>query len=282
MTCQEAFRDLKEALLPKYGEGEARSIARIVFEDVFRFFQAADRSMESEELETFEKIKSRLLSGEPVQYVLGLADFYGFKFMVNPHVLIPRQETEELVYWIHQTVKNECPGKKLDLLDIGTGTGCIPITLGKINPLLSVSALDVSEKALEVAKENARRLDIPVQFYHINILDETLWPQLPVFDLIVSNPPYIPEEETPLMDTHVIEHEPRLALFVEDEDPLLFYKKITLFSQKHLKKGGYLFFETNAFNAAQVLDFMEKNGFANLSIEKDLNGKDRMIRGKLL
>jgi release factor glutamine methyltransferase len=282
MTCQTAFRDLQTALLPRYGEGEARSISRIVFEDVFRFFQGADRLMQDREVEQFEKVKFRLLEGEPVQYVLGQADFYGFKFQVNPHVLIPRQETEELVYWIHHTVKKEFPGRKLQLLDIGTGTGCIPITLGKLNPQLSVSALDVSKEALEVAKENALRLEVPVIFYQLDILLETAWEQLPVFDLIVSNPPYIPIKEQELMDQHVLEYEPSLALFVENEDPLLFYKKITAFALTHLKKGGYLFFETNAFNAGEVLDFMEKKGFTLVQIEKDLNGKDRMVRGQLI
>jgi release factor glutamine methyltransferase len=282
MTCQAAFRDLQTALLPRYGEGEARSISRIVFEDVFRFFQGADRLMQDREVEQFEKVKFRLLEGEPVQYVLGQADFYGFKFQVNPHVLIPRQETEELVYWIHHTVKKEFQGQKLQLLDIGTGTGCIPITLGKLNPQLSVSALDVSKEALEVAKENALRLEVPVTFYQLDILLETAWEQLPVFDLIVSNPPYIPIKEQELMDQHVLEYEPSLALFVENEDPLLFYKKITAFALTHLKKGGYLFFETNAFNAGEVLDFMEKKGFTSVQIEKDLNGKDRMVRGQLV
>jgi release factor glutamine methyltransferase len=282
MTCQAAFRDLQTALLPRYGEGEARSISRIVFEDVFRFFQGADRWMQDREVEQFEKVKFRLLEGEPVQYVLGQADFYGFKFQVNPHVLIPRQETEELVYWIHHTVKKEFQGQKLQLLDIGTGTGCIPITLGKLNPQLSVSALDVSKEALEVAKENALRLEVPVIFYQLDILLETAWEQLPVFDLIVSNPPYIPIKEQELMDQHVLEYEPSLALFVENEDPLLFYKKITAFALTHLKKGGYLFFETNAFNAGEVLDFMEKKGFTSVQIEKDLNGKDRMVRGQLI
>jgi release factor glutamine methyltransferase len=282
MTCQTAFRDLQTALLPRYGEGEARSISRIVFEDVFRFFQGADRWMQDREVEQFEKVKFRLLEGEPVQYVLGQADFYGFKFQVNPHVLIPRQETEELVYWIHHTVKKEFQGQKLQLLDIGTGTGCIPITLGKLNPQLSVSALDVSKEALEVAKENALRLEVPVIFYQLDILLETAWEQLPVFDLIVSNPPYIPIKEQELMDQHVLEYEPSLALFVENEDPLLFYKKITAFALTHLKKGGYLFFETNAFNAGEVLDFMEKKGFTSVQIEKDLNGKDRMVRGQLI
>lgn len=282
MTCQEAFRDLSIALLSSYGEGEAGSIARIVLEDVFQFFQKENRLLKEGEVKQFKEIKRRLLAGEPVQYVLGQADFYGYKFLVNPQVLIPRQETEELVHWIKQTVKKVWPGQDLKLLDIGTGTGCIPITLAKINARLSVSALDVSQGALEVASENARRLEVPVAFYHLDILEESDWSQLPVFDVIVSNPPYIPRTEQALMDAHVLEHEPPLALFVEDTDPLLFYKKITLFAREHLKKGGYLFFETNAFNAEKVVDFMEKNGFSQVQKEKDLNGKDRMIRGKLL
>lgn len=282
MTCRQAFRTLVIALLARYEEGEAKSIARIVFEDVFRFYQKEDRPMDKMEIKQWEEIRKRLVSGEPLQYVLGQADFYGYKFIVNPHVLIPRQETEELVYWILQTVKKELPGRALELLDIGTGTGCIPITLGKIHANLSVSALDVSPQALEVARENAGRLELAVKFYHLDILDESCWGLLPDFDLIVSNPPYIPKREQVLMDTHVLEHEPSLALFVEDADPLLFYKKITLFARQHLKTGGFLFFETNAFNAKEVMEFMEKKGFTGLKIEKDLNGKDRMIRGQLV
>lgn len=281
MTCHEAFRDLQASLLPTYGEGEAKSICRIVFEDVFGFFQGPDRHMEPAEVITFKKIKSRLLNGEPIQYILGEADFYGYKFAVNEDVLIPRQETEELVYWIRETVKASALPLK-SVLDIGTGTGCIPITLGKLIPSLSISAVDVSDKALAVARGNADRLNVPIQLFNLDILKEQEWTRLSFFDIIVSNPPYIPRKERDLMDRHVVDFEPHLALFVDKDDPLLFYKKITLFALKHLGKNGYLFFETNAFNAKEVAAFIEKNGFSNVRIEKDMSGNDRMIRAQLL
>jgi len=282
MTCQEAFNNLVKDLTSRYGEGEARSIVRIVFEDVFRFYQKSDRLMTNTEEAQLEKISTRLLEGEPVQYILGEADFYGFKFKVNPQVLIPRQETEELVYWIKNTIEKEWPSKEMELLDIGTGSACIAISLGKLIPKLNISAMDVSAEALSVAKTNATQLAVPVTFIQSDILLDKQWMSFPSYDIIVSNPPYISYDEEAVMDSHVIEYEPNLALFVEDEDPLLFYKKIILFALQHLHPGGYLFFETSAFHADGIASFMEQKGFSSIEKQKDMNGNDRMVRGKLL
>ena len=289
MTIQEAISDLQAALTPIYGEGESRSINRYIFED---FFNVKPHNPSQEEifknflLEDYFTLKKRLLAGEPVQYVIGFAWFYGLKFKVNNSVLIPRPETEELVEWIlesmdkgqrtmdsgqwtmdsgQRTMDNEqwtmdsgqwtadkTPDSKLithnAVLDIGTGSGCIPVTLKIKNPSLDVTAVDISESALITASRNAYRHNAVVDFKRIDILNETDWAQLGDFQVIVSNPPYIPHIEKTLMHDNVLKHEPHLALFVDNENPLIFYDNIADFALKHLKKqrnteGGYLFFE---------------------------------------
>ena len=280
LIVSEAYREFVEVLASIYGTGEAKSIARIVFEDVFSVY---DFSSEAElnigqQLE-LEKIQKRLQKHEPVQYVFGMADFYGLKFKVTPDVLIPRQETEELVYWILETAK-ESPSI-LNLLDIGTGSGCIPVSIKKNMSKLAVSGIDISQKALDIASENAKRNSVEVDFLKFDILKEEAWDKLGSFDIIVSNPPYIPLKESDLMPDSVKLFEPEEALFVYDEDPLLFYKKISSFALKHLTPGGWLFFECNEFNAKKALALLEQFGFEDCQLMKDLNGKERMLRGQL-
>ena len=183
-SIQEYFNLLVRKLTPIYGKGEAKSIARIVFEDAFRLFDFSSVRPFLFQQE-FQSIQERLLKKEPVQYVLGQADFYGLKFKVTPDVLIPRSETEELVHWILETNQLEAPR----ILDIGTGSGCIPITLKKKLPLAEVMAVDVSEKALAVAQENAQLNEVTVALQQVDILNKPDWNQLPKFDIIVSNPP---------------------------------------------------------------------------------------------
>ena len=254
--------------------------------------------MSEDQITQLTIITQRLLQYEPVQYVLGEADFYGLKFRVNANVLIPRHETEELVYWIIETVK-ERSRRTMDieyrvnpsdlipqhlsvstLLDIGTGSGCIPITIKKKCPEITVHALDVSDGALEVAHENAMLNRVEVAFHLMDILNETRWEELPTFDIIVSNPPYIPMKEKALMPTHVLAFEPSLALFVENDEPLLFYQIICSFAMQKLKKGGLLFFELNEFSGEKVLDWMKQTGFQECELKKDLNGKIRMAKGQ--
>ena len=332
MTIQEAIQDLNDALTPLYGVGEARSIGRYVFEDFFSIktqTASQDTIFNNFFLDDYFTLKNRLLAGTPVQYVVGFAWFYGLKFKVNNSVLIPRPETEELVEWIletisdfrfqisdlntHQAETQNPPESRLQdktqnspeslrdetrnlaILDIGTGSGCIPITLKVKNPHLVVSAVDVSESALITASRNAYRHNVDIDFKRIDILNENDWTQLSDYQIIVSNPPYIPNCEKALMSDNVLKHEPHLALFVEDNNALVFYEKIANFALKHLKngqytdgtsreyrEGGYLFFECNEFNASDVVEMLKNKGFKEVILKKDMSGKDRMVRGKYL
>jgi len=270
---------LVEQLTPRYGEGEAKSIARIVFEDVF------DHGRAFEELR-FSEILQRLSAGEPVQYVLGVADFFGLKFKVSPAVLIPRQETEELVAWVLEYLKTFPPVHAPRLLDIGLGSGCIAITLKKKMPGLQLFGLEKSPTALAIAIENADRIlnislsqNHNIQLLQGDILNRSEWDLFPPLDVVVSNPPYIPHSEKSLVPEHVLAHEPALALFVDDPDPLLFYSAIADFSLEKLRPGGVLFFECNEFNATEVAKMLRQKGFSKVELRKDLAGAERMTKG---
>lgn len=277
MTIHQAYQGLINALEGLYGPGEARSIARIVFEDAFGIFSFNRQGAFSPEQETrLDDIANRLLAHEPVQYVLGMADFYGLKFKVSRQVLIPRPETEELVHWMLEILDE----KALKILDIGTGSGCIPVTLKKQRPGWEVWAVDISPEALEVAQENAVMNRVEACFQQQDILDDSQWGRLGRFDAIVSNPPYIPEREAVLMPENVRRYEPRQALFVGNEDPLLFYHAIARFARRHLVHGGRLFFETNEFNAGQVAELLRSQGFGPVELKQDLSGKERMVAGR--
>lgn len=280
MKIVNAFQNFVEKLSHIYDAGEARSIARIVFEDAFQVRNVeSQRAFPAEQEAYLQNITSRLLRHEPVQYLLGEADFYGLKFNVDPHVLIPRQETEELVHWMMETIKaNE--RRDYAILDIGTGSGCIPIALKKHVPESTVFAMDISTAALTIAKANAERNNTRITFIHADILDQNACSDLEKFDVIVSNPPYIPQRERSLMPAHVLAHEPELALFVTDENPLLFYDTIADFAQSHLEPGGWLFFECNEYNARQVVELLQIKGLLHVILQHDLNGKERMIRCK--
>jgi release factor glutamine methyltransferase len=280
VIIKEAYQSLVNAISTYYGVEEAKSIARIVFEDAFKVFNFQKADALSEEQKTrFENIRQRLINKEPVQYILGQADFYGLKFKVNSHTLIPRQETEELVYWILETIKEQKLGKT-SILDIGTGTGCIPITLKVKNQALEAKGLDISQEAVELAIENANLNRVEVAIEKVDILSKEAWPLLGEWDIIVSNPPYIPPSESTLMPDHVLEHEPHLALFVEEDEPLIFYEEIARFAKQNLRRGGYLFFECNEFNAPKVQAFVQALGFTEVTLQKDLMGKERMIRAR--
>lgn len=232
-----------------------------------------DLEVNDSDRKTLFQIASEIQSGRPIQYILGEADFYGLKFYVNPDVLIPRPETEELVYIIIETIKSSSSRYKT-LLDIGTGSGCIPVAIKKNLPNVNVSALDVSVPALEVAKGNAKLNSVAVNFIPANILT---YATEQVYDIIVSNPPYIKEDEKASMHLNVLSHEPHLALFVTNEDPLVFYKAIADFSQKQLSKDGFLFFEINEFLGNEMVEMLSSKGFRDVKIIKDMQGKDRMI-----
>lgn len=266
-----------------YDEGEAKSIARIVFEDVFNIYVVKEIfDLTEENKAQLATIEGRLLQNEPIQYILGQADFYGLKFKVDSSVLIPRQETEELVYWVLETIKSKGLDSMGKMVDIGTGSGCIPITLARKLPFYEIHGLDVSPIALAIAKDNNEELQTSVKFQELDILDEGLWDFYAneSLDIVISNPPYIPHKESHLMPAHVLKFEPKLALFVEDEMPLVFYLEIMDFAQQKLKKGGYLFFECNEFNAKEVAAALKDKGFEEVILEKDMAGADRMVRGR--
>lgn len=275
ITIRQLLSDLTEALTPAYGGGEASSIARIVAEDAFHLKGNAGRELSDVEYTRYLDISQRLLSGEPVQYVLGQADFFGMKFRVSPATLIPRQETEELVAWVLE----EPVSNGVKLLDVGLGSGCIAISIRKKRPGWTVYGMEVSEEALAVAQQNSETLvGGDTRFFHGNALKKQDWQNLPALDIVISNPPYIPAAERTLVPAHVLNHEPHLALFATDEDPLLFYREIAGMSLEKLKSGGRIFFECNEFNAGEVAEMLGQSGFTSIESRKDICGADRMVR----
>lgn len=256
------------------GEGEALSLARIVWEDAFGW-KPGIGSLDPQQQQQLDEILTRLRQQEPVQYILGKTKFFGLPFKVNPSVLIPRQETEELVAWVLEDVKAKVGAR---VLDVGTGSGCIPIALKKRRPAFEVHAVDVSPAALQTAHENANLNKVEITFHEGDILDEQAWEPFPKYDIIVSNPPYIIEEERALMPAQVLEHEPALALFTGNDDPLRFIKAIAKFATKKLKPGGLLYFELNEFHAEASAAAVEALGFSKVELRSDLNGKLRMLR----
>ncbi|MFT5251250.1 MAG: release factor glutamine methyltransferase [Flavobacteriales bacterium] len=235
-----------------------------------------DLKFSDAEIQVWDIILDQLKLEIPVQYLLGKTSFYGLEFAVNEAVLIPRQETEELVDWIitsNELTKSSC---SLRILDIGTGSGCIAISLAKNIKNATVFALDVSEEALATAKKNAVANNVEVTFIAQNIL-ETADLQME-FDIIVSNPPYVRNLEKHEIKKNVLDHEPHLALFVEDDDALIFYRKITELAQKNLSVGGQLFFEINQYLGPEMVSLLNSMNFKNIELRKDIYGNDRMIR----
>lgn len=279
-STQDGWDYLVATLSPVQGEGEAMAIARIVLEDVFSWKPGRrPRMLSHAEWVELEQLKDRLLAHEPVQYITGRADFYGLQLQVSPAVLIPRPETEELVEWVLERAKVLLQQKgQVRVLDIGTGSGCIPLAIKHECPNLTVSAWDVSQSALEVASANADQLNLEVSFSQVDILDANHWPT-ESWDIIVSNPPYIPHQEAELMPPSVWQHEPDLALFVENDDPLLFYRTIMQFAQQRGAAPVHLFFECNEYNAPAVDQMGQSLGFTQTTLRKDMQGKDRMWLG---
>ncbi len=279
MTLAEIQKTYWDKLAAIYDSREARALTKIVFEKVFEL-QAHKLSLERFRIVSYnqrtqlEEILNRLLTYEPVQYVLNEADFYGFKFKVNASVLIPRPETEELIEWIQEEVK----GADVSLLDIGTGSGCIPVTLAKQNPLALIDAVDISAAALAVAEENNRLHHTNVKFSQLDILTGTL--PTDKYDIVVSNPPYILPSEKAGMEPNVLKYEPHMALFTPHDDALIFYRVICNKALAALKTGGKLFFEINTANGTRVVELMVNAGYKNVALRKDLSGKDRMVMGE--
>lgn len=272
------YRELWRTLEPLYGNGEARAITDYVLDVCFGLSKAdtmcgAVDEMTAEKTAEMNKIFGRLTEGEPVQYVLGRAEFSGRWFNVRPGVLIPRPETEELCAWI--TADSKASGSP-KVLDIGTGSGCIAITLQLDMPESKVTAWDISADALDVARENAQLLGANVNFVRqdaLNAKPEGEW------DVIVSNPPYICEKEKKDMAVNVLEHEPHTALFVPDADPLLFYRAITRLAVQTLSKSGRLYFEINPIYADDTCRMMRAEGMTAVELRSDMYGKQRMAKG---
>jgi len=223
-----------------------------------------------------QKAIAALKKNIPIQYITGETEFYGLKFNVNESVLIPRPETEELVDWILENSKPKTQNSKLKILDIGTGSGCIAISLAKNLSNTDVFALDISSEALKIAKKNALLNKVDIYFSEIDILNT---PDLPEkYNIIVSNPPYVRELEKELMQQNVLAYEPHLALFVKDNNPLLFYDRIADLANKHLSKKGSLYFEINQYLGNETVALLKQKGFQNIELKKDIFGVDRMIK----
>lgn len=279
MTAQVLFHQLTQPLSELYDSNEAKSIAYLVLETRYGLTrtQVLMDMPVTHPVTDLESILERLKNQEPVQYVLGEGDFYGRTFKVAPGVLIPRPETEELVHWTLQELKSVQTPK---LLDIGTGSGCIALTMAAERPDAQVTAFDISEEALTIARENAQRLKVNVAFQQGNALQAGALPDS-LFNVILSNPPYVKASESQEMSTHVLEHEPHLALFVEDDDPLIFYRAIAQYAFSHLKSRGFCAVEINQALGAETVEEFKKAGFATVELRQDLSGRDRMIMARL-
>ena len=278
------FTHLRNLLAPLYGEQEARAMAFIVFEDAFGVSRTdiyADkvRQFSESERQTFLNMCSQLAAGEPLQYVIGHTTFCGHQFMVTPEVLIPRPETEELVDWTIETAQTLSLPHPTRLLDAGTGSGCIAISLQLAMPQAEIEAWDISPSALQVAQSNATRLQVPVRFYERDILaidDEVS--STPLFDLIVSNPPYICQREAVDMEDNVLQHEPHTALFVPNDDPLRFYRALAHHAQRRLRSGGALLVELNRAYAEATAQLFRDMGLTHVELRRDAYGNERMCR----
>lgn len=240
-----------------------------------------DYTITSAQKQLFLNALNDLNNHIPIQYIIGETEFYGLPFKVSKHTLIPRSETEELVSFIIEDVTSSTVEKSIKILDIGTGTGCIAISLAINLPEANVHALDVSKDALRVAKQNAKLNEATIEFIHDDILNPSHAVLISVshtFDIIVSNPPYVRNLEKAEIKPNVLENEPHLALFVDDENPLQFYKAICEFAQIHLKTGGALYFEINEYLGQEMVQLLEDFGFKSIQLKTDIFGKDRMIK----
>ena len=280
IAADQLLNKITSRLTPLYGQMEAKSIGSYLLEGVFDVSTtdiASKKILGLTEVkkQTLEQMLKRLEREEPVQHVVGYGWFYGRKFAVNRDVLIPRPETEELVEWVVQSHKE---GGTKKLLDIGTGTGCIPITIKLEAPALDCEGWDISEKALEMAVKNAVQLKSLVAFKKKDIMREAL-PENS-FDIVVSNPPYVRNSEKTQMSRNVLDYDPGLALFVTDEDPLIFYRRIAGLAIAALKSEGWIYFEINDAFGAELAALLKNFGFTQVELKKDLNDKDRMVRGR--
>ncbi|MDQ2180320.1 peptide chain release factor N(5)-glutamine methyltransferase [Marinifilum sp. D714] len=276
-NIQSTINYIKKELESIYSSRESESIAYILLEELLNYSRTQIQLNKNEPIpdKQFIQVKkyiADLKENKPIQYISGEADFYELKFKVNQHTLIPRPETEELVH----AIINENKDANLHVLDIGTGSGCIPICLAKHLINANVTSVDISPGAIKTATENAKLNSVQVTFEERDILNWEAyeWEQL---DIIVSNPPYVTNAEKEKMEKNVLDFEPHTALFVSDFDPLIFYRRIAELAQEYLKEGGKLYFEINESLGKEMSELLEQKGFSSIQVRKDINGKDRMM-----
>ena len=278
-TYKDNFRELQRLLLPLYEAGEATAIARLFLENATGLTPTQALVQDWELPPVTQALIARgmgaLAAGKPVQYVLGRTEFCGRTFLIDERALIPRPETEELVAWV---IKDCQERARLRILDVGTGSGCIALSLSGGLPGATVTGADLSPEALSLARENARRLGLPVTFLQINFLEEEQWEALPETDVLVSNPPYIPVAERESLEAHVRDWEPAAALFVPDGDPLLFYRALSRFGLQKLPAGGVLYCETHRDYAHATAELFRADGWAEVTLQEDLFGEPRMVK----
>ena len=272
--------EIRDALRENYPDTEALALAKMLLVEVFGFstlelYGGKDKEISGKHRDVLDEMIRRLKKNEPIQYIIGIETFGGLTFEVNQNVLIPRPETRELVEWIVEDCQLEDPCK---ILDIGTGSGCIAISLAKLLGQAEVEAWDVSEGALQVARRNAERNQVDVLFRKMDVLGDV--PEGMLYDVIVSNPPYIAEKEKPQMEHNVLDWEPSIALFVPDEDPLLFYRRIAQLGGSMLKKGGSLYYEINQAYGQETMGMLASMGYQSIELRKDVWGNDRMVKAK--
>lgn len=276
-----AYNYIKQAINGQYPDTEASAIAKAILTDVFQLsttdlYASKDMNFSTNQAEKLEVIINRLRANEPLQYILGNCYFCGLNFHVEPGVLIPRPETAELVEWIIADRKSS--DSPIRILDIGTGSGCISISLAKNLPQSEVYAWDISEDAIRIASDNANRLDANVRFRQTDVLGQV--PTNTMMNVIVSNPPYITEAERTDMDANVTDWEPDTALFVPDNAQLLFYERIADIGKQILTPDGTLYFEINQRFGTETVDMLRKKRYRNVELRKDLSGNDRMIKAE--
>jgi release factor glutamine methyltransferase len=272
MTLRELRLSVIQSLSPVYGDQEARALARLLL------YAIEPDELSDQQCLMIQDRVGQLLRGIPAQYVLGHTIFYGYAFNTDPRALIPRPETEELVRTALELYPDN--GKPITVLDIGTGTGCIPVTLKLQRPLWQITSVDISADALALAAENATRHKTAIQFLQLDFLDPTDRARLGQYDLIISNPPYIPEREKKLMSSAVLDHEPSIALFVNDEDPLIFYRTIADFAQAHTRAEAGILLEMNEFLAAETAQLFAAFCSDKPEIIHDMQQKPRILWAK--
>ncbi|MDB4900893.1 MAG: prmC [Mucilaginibacter sp.] len=286
-TIKDVFAAFRQSLITLYDLKELEAITLLAISETANLSKAKikafpEHELSSQQSEQLKDILNQLKTGKPIQYILGKTEFYGLTFNVNPSVLIPRPETEELVEWVLSSVSSFQLAVG-SILDIGTGSGCIAISLKKNLQKFNVSAIDISEDALDTAKSNAALNEVNIDFIETDILNlksdpDSYRDEHSKFEIIVSNPPYVTLHDKTQMHTNVTDFEPHNALFVPEDDPLIFYKAIADFAAAHLVQNGLLFFEINESYGKEIIQILTEKGLKNVELRKDMSGRDRMIK----